>query len=226
MNIRSLRFRVAVWCFCTVSGIFMLAATGYWFAIRSGLNTARDEGLRYRLIGLRQYLQDADTEKTVASRMGDLYYFGELYEVFENLLGAPPPPPPPDVPALKEAGEGGQHDDRHRGNPGNEDRVHHRLAEHHVLVGEDAGDVGAELVAGGERRRHRGDVAVRPGGHDDHVVERSGGQQDGDRQAEVDELAGTVIEGRVGEAEGGARRLPSHVQLLSPIGLLAHRVLK
>jgi hypothetical protein len=28
--------------------------------------------------------------------------------VLANLLGAPPPPPPPDVPALKEAGEGGQ----------------------------------------------------------------------------------------------------------------------
>ncbi len=46
MNVRSLRFRLALWYFCSVTAIFVLAATGYWFAIRSGLNTARDEGLR------------------------------------------------------------------------------------------------------------------------------------------------------------------------------------
>ena len=42
---------------------------------------------------------------------------------------------------------------------------------------------------GRERRRDRGDVAVGPRGHHDHVVERSGREQHGDRQAEVDELA-------------------------------------
>jgi heavy metal sensor kinase len=86
VNTRSLRFRLAVWYFCTVAALFSLAATGYWFAIRSGLNTARDEGLRYRLIGLRQYLDDVDTEhdQKVASRLKDIYHFGELYEVFDD----------------------------------------------------------------------------------------------------------------------------------------------
>ncbi len=110
MNVRSLRFRVAVWYFCTVTAIFSLAATGYWFAIRSGLNTARDEGLRYRLIGLRQYLEDVDTDRDqeVASRLRDIYHFGELYEVFDDngvvvaqsyrlSLHKVPPRPPKDL---------------------------------------------------------------------------------------------------------------------------------
>jgi len=109
MNTRSLRFRVAVWYFCTVATIFSLAATGYWFAIRSGLNDALDQGLRYRLIGLRQYLGDVETDQQVASRLKDLYYFGELYQVFDdkgalvaqsyNLSrrGVVPPRPPQDL---------------------------------------------------------------------------------------------------------------------------------
>ena len=87
MNVRSLRFRLAVWYFCTVAAIFALAATGYWFAIRSGLNTARDEGLKYRLIGLRAYLEgegDGERAQQVESRLKDIYHFGELYEVFDD----------------------------------------------------------------------------------------------------------------------------------------------
>jgi heavy metal sensor kinase len=85
VNVRSLRFRLALWYFCSVTAIFVLAATGYWFAIRSGLNTARDEGLRYRLIGLRAYLEgDGDNDPQVESRLKDIYHFGELYEVFDD----------------------------------------------------------------------------------------------------------------------------------------------
>ena len=85
MNVRSLRFRLALWYFCSVTAIFVLAATGYWFAIRSGLNTARDEGLRYRLIGLRAYLEgNGDNDPQVEARLRDIYHFGELYEVFDN----------------------------------------------------------------------------------------------------------------------------------------------
>ena len=85
MNVRSLRFRLALWYFCSVTAIFVLAATGYWFAIRSGLNTARDEGLRYRLIGLRAYLEgNGDHDPQLESRLRDIYHFGELYEVFDD----------------------------------------------------------------------------------------------------------------------------------------------
>ena len=37
MNVRSLRFRLAAWYFCTVTAIFALAAGGYWLAVRSAL---------------------------------------------------------------------------------------------------------------------------------------------------------------------------------------------
>jgi heavy metal sensor kinase len=85
VNVRSLRFRLAVWYFCSVAAIFGLAATGYWFAIRAGLNTARDEGLRYRLIGLRAYLEgNGGDDPQVESRLRDIYHFGELYEVFDD----------------------------------------------------------------------------------------------------------------------------------------------
>jgi two-component system, OmpR family, heavy metal sensor histidine kinase CusS len=85
VNVRSLRFRLALWYFCSVTAIFVLAATGYWFAIRSGLNTARDEGLRYRLIGLRAYLEgNGDHDPQLESRLRDIYHFGELYEVFDD----------------------------------------------------------------------------------------------------------------------------------------------
>ena len=33
---------------------------GYWFAIRTSLNHALDQGLRYRLIGLREFLEDVE----------------------------------------------------------------------------------------------------------------------------------------------------------------------
>ena len=57
MNVRSLRFRVAAWYFASVTAIFALAAVGYWLAVRSALDCALDQGLRYRLAGLRQYLE-------------------------------------------------------------------------------------------------------------------------------------------------------------------------
>jgi heavy metal sensor kinase len=86
VNLRSLRFRVAVWYFCTVTAIFLLAATGYWFAIRSGLNTALDTHLRYRLIGLEHYLSGVDTrdDRQVASRLREISQIGELYLVFDD----------------------------------------------------------------------------------------------------------------------------------------------
>ncbi|MBI2186897.1 MAG: HAMP domain-containing protein, partial [Acidobacteria bacterium] len=107
MNVRSLRFRLAVWYFCTVAAIFALAATGYWFAIRSGLNSAADRHLTYRLIGLGHYLEaiDVHSDQQVASRLREISRIGELYQVFDDTgrliaqsdrlarLGMPPQPP-------------------------------------------------------------------------------------------------------------------------------------
>jgi heavy metal sensor kinase len=85
LNARSLRFRLAVWYFATVAVICALAATGYWLAIRSELNHALDQGLRYRLIGLREFLQDVEPggEREIASRLNEISRLGELYQVFD-----------------------------------------------------------------------------------------------------------------------------------------------
>ena len=107
MNLRSLRFRLAVWYFCTVTAIFALAATGYWFAIRSGLNDAADTHLTYRLVGLGRYLEtiDVHSDEQVASRLREISRIGELYQVFDDQgrliaqserlsrQGTPPQPP-------------------------------------------------------------------------------------------------------------------------------------
>ena len=69
MNIRSLRFRLAVWYFGTVAVICALAGTGYWFAIRSELNHALDQGLRYRLIGLREFLRGRRARRRRGDRL-------------------------------------------------------------------------------------------------------------------------------------------------------------
>jgi heavy metal sensor kinase len=85
LNARSLRFRLAVWYFCTVAAICGLAATGYWFSIRSELNRALDQGLRYRLIGLREFLEDGGPggDREIASRLNAISALGELYQVFD-----------------------------------------------------------------------------------------------------------------------------------------------
>ena len=86
MNVRSLRFRVAVWYFCTVAAILSLAATGYWFAVRSRLNDALDRHLTYRLIGLGHYLEgiDVHNDQQLAARLREISRIGELYEVFDD----------------------------------------------------------------------------------------------------------------------------------------------
>jgi len=84
LNARSLRFRLAVWYFVTVAVICALAASGYWFAIRSELNHALDQGLRYRLIGLREFLEDVEPRgnQEITSRLNEISGLGELYQVF------------------------------------------------------------------------------------------------------------------------------------------------
>ena len=86
MNVRSLKFRLALWYFATVAAICLLAAGGYWLGIRSSLDYALDQGLRYRLMGLRQYLEDVgpggNTE--IAARLNEISYLGDLYQVFDG----------------------------------------------------------------------------------------------------------------------------------------------
>jgi signal transduction histidine kinase len=85
LNVRSLKFRLAVWYFGTVAAICALAATGYWLAIRSEPNHALDQGLRYRLMGLREFLQDVEPGGTreIASKLNQISQLGELHQVFD-----------------------------------------------------------------------------------------------------------------------------------------------
>ncbi len=84
MNVRSLRFRLAAWYFATVAGICALAAAGYWLSIRSALDHALDQGLRYRLIGLREFLEQAEPGggDAIAARLAEASPLGELYQVY------------------------------------------------------------------------------------------------------------------------------------------------
>jgi heavy metal sensor kinase len=86
VNTRSLRFRLAAWYFCTVAAIFALAAGGYWLTVRSALNSALDQHLRFRVIGLGEYLQNVDAhgQREIASRLDQINHLGELYQVFDG----------------------------------------------------------------------------------------------------------------------------------------------
>jgi heavy metal sensor kinase len=85
LNVRSLRFRLAVWYFCAVAAICAVAATGYWFAIEAALNNALDQGLRYRIVGLRHFLEDvgAAGNTEIGARLDEASRLGELYQVFD-----------------------------------------------------------------------------------------------------------------------------------------------
>jgi heavy metal sensor kinase len=82
---RSLRVRLAVSYFASVALISALAATGYWFAIRTQLDYALDQGLRYRLIGMRQFLDTAAAggPEAVAARLREVVALGDLFLVFD-----------------------------------------------------------------------------------------------------------------------------------------------
>ena len=86
MNVRSLRFKLAVWYFCSVAAICSLAAAGYWLSVRSALHNALDQRLRFRLVGLRQHLDAADSQRQqdTLSKFAEISRFGELYQVFDG----------------------------------------------------------------------------------------------------------------------------------------------
>lgn len=84
LNVRSLKFRLALWYFCTVAAICALAATGYWFAMRAQLDHALDQGLRYHLIGLVRFLESVEPadQDEIAFRLQEVSPLNELYQVY------------------------------------------------------------------------------------------------------------------------------------------------
>jgi len=85
LNVRSLRFRLALWYFCSVAAIFALAAGGYWFGVRGALNHALDQGLRYRLIGLQRFLENIDAagNEGIAEELNETSQLAELYQILD-----------------------------------------------------------------------------------------------------------------------------------------------
>ncbi len=65
--------------------MFAIAAAGYWFAVRAALDDALDQGLRFRLIGLGQYLEHVDVHgrQQIAAKLDEIDEIGELYQVFD-----------------------------------------------------------------------------------------------------------------------------------------------
>ncbi len=113
LNPRSLRFRVAVWYFTTVAAISVLAAVGYWFAIHAALTHALDQGLRYRLIGLRTFLGSVELTRAsqIDARLAEISQLGELYQVFDGdgvLIAQSRGLARHDVPARSPAGVGSE----------------------------------------------------------------------------------------------------------------------
>src|SRR6187397_2910038 len=86
VNRRSVRVRLAAWYFCTVVSICALAAGGFWLAVRSALNSALDQHLRFRVVGLGKYLEEVDAHgrREIASRLTQIDQLGELYQVFDG----------------------------------------------------------------------------------------------------------------------------------------------
>src|SRR6188472_720006 len=85
VNLRSVRFRLAAWYFCTVVSICALAAGGYWLAVRTALNSALDRHLSFRVIGLGNYLAEVDSHgrQAIAAKLDQIDQLGELYQVFD-----------------------------------------------------------------------------------------------------------------------------------------------
>jgi len=83
MNVASLRFRLTAWYFVTVSAICTAAGASYWFGVRAALDNALDQGLRYRLIGLREVLADTSDDDAIAMKLVEMSRLGELYQVFD-----------------------------------------------------------------------------------------------------------------------------------------------
>jgi hypothetical protein len=60
---------------------------GYWLAVRSALNYALDQHLRFRVIGLGKFLEEAADShgpQPIASRLDQIDQLGELYQVFDG----------------------------------------------------------------------------------------------------------------------------------------------
>lgn len=84
MNVRSLRVRLTLWYSCALILVALILAGASRWALAVSLNHALDQGLRYRLIGLRGFIEENSHEglDRLTVKLRELDRLGELFQVF------------------------------------------------------------------------------------------------------------------------------------------------
>lgn len=84
LNVRSLRVRLTLWYSCALILVALILAGASRWALAVSLNHALDQGLRYRLIGLRGFIEENSHEglDRLTVKLRELDRLGELFQVF------------------------------------------------------------------------------------------------------------------------------------------------
>jgi heavy metal sensor kinase len=84
LNPRSLRFRLTLWYSCALILVVLILAGASRWALAVSLDHALDQSLRYRLIGLRGFIDQNSHEGLdhLAEKLSELNHLGELFQVF------------------------------------------------------------------------------------------------------------------------------------------------
>jgi len=84
LNPRSLRVRLTLWYSCALILVACILAGASRWAMGVSLNHALDQGLRYRLIGLRGFIDENSREglDRLTIKLHELDHLGELFQVF------------------------------------------------------------------------------------------------------------------------------------------------
>src|SRR5689334_16510782 len=84
LNLRSLRVRLTLWYSCALVAVALILAGASRWALAVSLNHALDQGLRYRLIGLRSFIEENSRQGLgdLTARLRGLDHLGELFQVF------------------------------------------------------------------------------------------------------------------------------------------------
>jgi Tol biopolymer transport system component len=84
LNPRSLRVRLTLWYSCALILLALVLAGASRWAMAVSLDHALDQSLRYRLIGLRGFIDENSREglERLTARLGGLDHLGELFQVF------------------------------------------------------------------------------------------------------------------------------------------------
>jgi two-component system, OmpR family, heavy metal sensor histidine kinase CusS len=84
LNPHSLRVRLTLWYSCILILVALILAGASRWAMAVSLNHALDQSLRYRLIGLRGFIDENSNEglDRLTMRLRELDHLGELFQVF------------------------------------------------------------------------------------------------------------------------------------------------